>query len=255
MSDDEDNFSMDDSSVEENTKIFTKNKNTIDDYEEEEDNMEEETSDNEEDIPDQIGGVNTLEEGEIEEEEEEDEEENSDNESTDNEIDEQEPNENKLISNKPKQNKIKQNIVIESDDEEDEDDDDDLDDNYLKKFDSEINKNYIAEFHPECIIQNYEEISILTKIVKDNNNIIIDPLHKTIPFLTKYEKARVLGQRSKQIETGSKPFVQVPENIIDSYIIADLELQQKKIPFIIKRPLPSGGCEYWNLKDLELIHF
>ena len=252
MSDDEDNFSMDDSSVEENTKIFTKNKNTIDDYEEDEDNVEEETSDNEEDdIPDQIGGMNILEEGEIEDEDD-NEEENSENESND-ENEEEEPNENNLVSNKSKQNKIKQNVVIESDEEED--DDDNLDDNYLKKFDSEINKNYIAEFHPECIIQNYEEISILTKIVKDNNNIIIDPLHRTIPFLTKYEKARVLGQRSKQIETGSKPFVPVPENIIDSYIIAELELQQKKIPFIIKRPLPSGGSEYWNLKDLELIHF
>jgi DNA-directed RNA polymerase subunit K/omega len=253
MSDDEDNFSMDDSSIEETTKIFTKNKNTIDDYEEEDDIIEEETSDNEDDdIPIQIGGLNSLEEGEIEED---DEEENSDNDSNDdNEEEIGEPDENNLISNKPKQNKIKSNIVIESDDEEEEDDDD-LDENYLKKFDSEINKNYIAEFHPECIIQNYEEISILTKIVKDNNNIIIDPLHKTIPFLTKYEKARVLGQRSKQIETGSKPFVPVPENVIDSYIIAELELQQKKIPFIIKRPLPSGGSEYWNLKDLELIHF
>jgi len=253
MSDDEDNFSMDDSSVEENTKIFTKNKNTIDDYEEEEDNIEEENSDNEDDIPHQIGGINTLEEGEIEE----DEDENSDNESNDEDNDEEivEPDENNLIPNKPKQNKIKQNIVIDSDDEEDDDEDDDLDDNYLKKFDSEINKNYISEFHPECIIQNYEEIGILTKIVKDNNHIIIDPLHQTIPFLTKYEKARVLGQRSKQIETGSRPFVPVPENVIDSYLIAEMELQQKKIPFIIKRPLPSGGSEYWNLKDLELIHF
>jgi DNA-directed RNA polymerase I, II, and III subunit RPABC2 len=73
--------------------------------------------------------------------------------------------------------------------------------------------------------------------------------------LTKYEKARILGQRAKQIETGAKPLVNLPENIIDSYIIAELELKEKKIPFIIKRPIPSGAFEYWHLRDLEMINF
>ena len=125
----------------------------------------------------------------------------------------------------------------------------------MQKFDNEINRNYIKENHPECIIHNYDEVRALSEVVRDANNIIIDPLHKTLPFLTKYEKTRILGQRAKQIECGSKPFVKIPENIIDGYIIAELELQQKKIPFIIRRPLPSGGCEYWNIKDLEIISF
>jgi DNA-directed RNA polymerase I, II, and III subunit RPABC2 len=144
------------------------------------------------------------------------------------------------------------NLVIEDDDDED---DDDYDDSYLQKFDSEITKNYVNEFHPECMIHNYDEIAKLTNVVRDNSNIIIDPLHKTIPFLTKYEKARILGQRAKQIETGARPLVKVPETVVDSYVIAELELQQKRIPFIIRRPIPNGGCEYWNLKDLEVILF
>jgi len=90
--------------------------------------------------------------------------------------------------------------------------------------------------------------------VRDTHNIIIDDLHKTIPFLTKYEKARILGQRAKQIDSGASPFVKVPDNIIDGYIIAEIELQEKKIPFIIRRPIPGGGSEYWNLKDLEIIN-
>ena len=73
--------------------------------------------------------------------------------------------------------------------------------------------------------------------------------------MTKYEKARILGQRAKQIECGAKPLVKVPENIVDGYIIAELELQQKRIPFIIRRPIPGGAFEYWNLKDLEIITF
>ena len=31
------------------------------------------------------------------------------------------------------------------------------------------------------------------------------------------------------------------------------ELEEKKIPFIIRRPLPNGGSEYWNVSDLELL--
>jgi len=137
----------------------------------------------------------------------------------------------------------------------DSDDEDEVDEAYLQKFNTAINKNYISDFHPECSINNYDEITVLTKIVRDSANNIIDDLHKTIPYLTKYERARVLGQRAKQISSGAKVFVRVPENIIDGYLIAELELAQKRIPFIIRRPTPGGGCEYWNLKDLELIQF
>ena len=139
--------------------------------------------------------------------------------------------------------------------QEDDDDDDDLDEKYLQKFDIDINTNYISKNHPECLTHNYEEIAILSHIVRDSNNIIIDDFHKTIPFLTKYERARILGQRAKQINSGSRPFVKVPDNVIDGAVIAEIELRQKRIPFIIRRPLPGGGSEYWNVKDLENIAF
>jgi len=154
-----------------------------------------------------------------------------------------------------KKNNVKINLESQNTDSDDDSDSNSDDENYLQKFNSELNKNYIMEFHPECMNHNYDEITALSKVTKDEFNIIIDPLHKTIPYLTKYEKTRILGQRSKQIECGAKPLVKVPENIIDSYIIAELELQQKRIPFIIRRPLPNGGSEYWNLKDLEVITF
>lgn len=140
---------------------------------------------------------------------------------------------------------------IDLPDNYDDDADDEDDENYNQKFNEDVNKKYISDYHPECLIHNYDEIALLTSIVRDSNNIIIDNLHKTIPFLTKYEKARILGQRAKQIDSGATPFVKVPDNIIDGYIIAEMELQEKKIPFIIRRPIPGGGSEYWNLKDLE----
>lgn len=151
---------------------------------------------------------------------------------------------------------IPHNSAIDSNINLDEDSDDyDTDENYLQKFSYQLNNNYIQEFHPECAQHNYEEIKQLSKVVRNSNNIIIDPFHKTQPFLTKYEKTRILGQRSKQIESGATPFINVPETVIDSYIIAKLELSEKKIPFIIKRPISNGSFEYWNIKDLEIIDF
>jgi DNA-directed RNA polymerase subunit K/omega len=35
--------------------------------------------------------------------------------------------------------------------------------------------------------------------------------------------------------------------------IARLELAQKKLPFIIQRPLPNGTFEYWRLSDLMIL--
>jgi DNA-directed RNA polymerase I, II, and III subunit RPABC2 len=157
------------------------------------------------------------------------------------------------IKKKPSSKAKQSSVPVNSYDYDEDDDDDDDDENYLQKFDSDINKNYILDYHPECLHHNYDEITSLSRIVRDKDNIIIDPLHKTIPILTKYERARILGQRAKQIESGAKPLVKVPDNIIDGYLIAELELREKKIPFVIKRPLPDGSCEYWNVKDLEVI--
>jgi len=182
----------------------------------------------------------------------------SDNDSGDN--DEENTLEDSIVKNtdnkKSKSKTTKPNIQMNtqySSDYDSEEEDDEDDENYLQKFSREINKQYIEKEHPECVFHNYNEISTLSKITRDKNNNIIDPLHRTIPFLTKYEKTRIIGQRAKQINSGAKPFVNVPQHIIDGYIIAELELKQKKIPFIIKRPIPGGGSEYWNVKDLELI--
>ena len=139
-------------------------------------------------------------------------------------------------------------------DESDEDVDGE-DEPYLQKFNAEIKKNYVVGNHPECVIQNYHEIIALSAVVRDKYNNVIDGLHRTCPYLSKFEKTRVLGQRAMQINAGAPAFVKVPENIVDGYLIAEMELSQKKVPFIIRRPLPNGGSEYWKLSDLEDIVF
>ena len=132
-------------------------------------------------------------------------------------------------------------------------DDSDEEENSLRKLENNVQKQFLLDFHPEIKQINFEELDALCTIIRNKKGDIIDKLHKTLPYLTKYERARVLGIRTKQIQRGSQIFIETKDNIIDGYIIACKELEEKKIPFIIQRPLPNGICEYWKLSDLELI--
>jgi DNA-directed RNA polymerase subunit K/omega len=193
----------------------------------------------------------------VEDQEEEIENEDSNSDENDEDFDEsdndEQENEEKQYKTKKASKPEKTQQIGGAMDYEDDDDDDNYQSPYLQKFNSEINKNYILDFHPECIIHNYDEIALLTQVVRDKANNIIDDLHRTIPFLTKYERTRIIGMRAKQINSGAKAFIKVPENVIDGYLVAEMELIQKRIPFIVRRPTPGGGSEYWNLKDLEVI--
>ena len=135
----------------------------------------------------------------------------------------------------------------------DEEDADDEDDEVFEKIDQSRQENIIQNHHPELKTLNYEEIDALCTVVRDTKGVIIDPLHKTLPILSRYEKARILGERAEQINSGAQPFIEIESSMIDGYLIALKELEQKKIPFIIQRPLPNGGCEYWRLVDLEIL--
>jgi DNA-directed RNA polymerase I, II, and III subunit RPABC2 len=155
------------------------------------------------------------------------------------------------VDNEKEAEGFEEHSSSDSDDDEDEEDDDD---NYLQKMDDHIRAKVIENHHPELKTLNYEEVEALATIVRDKEGIIVDPLHKTNPILSRYEKARALGERARQINSGAKPMIEVEPTIIDGYLIALKELEQKRIPFIIQRPLPNGGSEYWRLADLEVLH-
>ena len=124
----------------------------------------------------------------------------------------------------------------------------------LQKFTEKMRNDTILEFHPESISHNYEEVKLLATITRDASGQIVDNLHKTTPILSKYEKTRILGQRAKQLESGSQTFINpYPVEVVDSYLLAQMEFERGLIPFIIRRPLPGGKSEYWRLNDLEKI--
>jgi len=64
-----------------------------------------------------------------------------------------------------------------------------------------------------------------------------------LPLLSKYEKAKVLGLRAEQINNNSPIYISIEfEELqkMNPLEIAELELAQKRIPFIIRRLLPNG---------------
>jgi DNA-directed RNA polymerase I, II, and III subunit RPABC2 len=129
----------------------------------------------------------------------------------------------------------------------------DLGDSASYKLTENFKKNHILNYHNECLHKNFNEIKELAKVTRDKDGIIVDEMHKTVPLLTKYEKTRILGMRVKQLNNGAQPYIATNEKTIDNYLIALLELEQKKIPFIIQRPLPNNNFEYWKLHDLDIL--
>lgn len=73
----------------------------------------------------------------------------------------------------------------------------------------------------------------------------------TTPFMTKYERARVLGTRALQIAMGAPVMVEL-EGESDPLEIARKELKEQKIPIIIRRFLPDGSFEDWGIEELHV---
>jgi len=94
------------------------------------------------------------------------------------------------------------------------------------------------------IIENIEDINVFNKNydkMKQNN--------RTTKFISKYEKCKIISKRCEQLESGCLPLISDHEIFNNIYDIALEELNQKKIPFILKRFM-NNKYEYWKLEDL-----
>ncbi|XP_055373387.1 DNA-directed RNA polymerases I, II, and III subunit RPABC2 [Condylostylus longicornis] len=74
----------------------------------------------------------------------------------------------------------------------------------------------------------------------------------TTKYMTKYERARVLGTRALQIAMCAPIMVEL-EGETDPLQIAMKELKQKKIPIIIRRYLPDHSFEDWSIDELIIV--
>ncbi len=65
----------------------------------------------------------------------------------------------------------------------------------------------------------------------------------TNPYISKYEKAIIIGKRAEQISKNSPIYTSTPIDKLkkmNPLQIAEIEYAESKIPFIIRRYLPNG---------------
>ena len=157
------------------------------------------------------------------------------------------------LSQEGGKNEAKSTVLSNSSEDYDTDTEDEDEEDGLKRFDEEIKKQYLVDVHPECQMPSYEEVRALSKVVRDDSGRPCDPLHRTLPILSKYERARIIGIRATQLANGADPLITINKPAISELVIAEMELEANRLPFIIRRPLITGGSEYWKLADLERV--
>ena len=112
--------------------------------------------------------------------------------------------------------------------------------------------NLIAQAHPECRIDYVEDVARKLPVTNYPTGAK-DPNHRSVPYLTQFERTKILGFRSNQLSQGARPLIEVPAHVTDVMEIARIELEQKRLPFLLKRPMPDGTYEYWRLQDLLVL--
>ena len=113
--------------------------------------------------------------------------------------------------------------------------------------------DFLYKFHPETIVDYAETIIPNVPLQVAPPDGATDAKHESPPFLTVYERTKILGTRTNQLAEGARPFITVPEYVTNPLDIAKLELEQRRLPFIVKRPMPDGTFEYWRLSDLMIL--
>ena len=114
-------------------------------------------------------------------------------------------------------------------------------------FNDEFNEGEVEEKEEEQ--QDLEFIEVGEQNVKE---MASQPSKErvTTRFLTKYEKARIIGARALQISKNAPIMVEPKLGEWDPLKIAEKELLERKIPFIIRRYLPDESYEDWRVDEL-----
>ncbi|EKJ78102.1 hypothetical protein FPSE_01563 [Fusarium pseudograminearum CS3096] len=103
-------------------------------------------------------------------------------------------------------------------------------------------------------IINSGDPSAIANAVKGGDRLLKDKKipeseRTTTPYMTKYERARILGTRALQISMNAPVLVDL-EGETDPLQIAIKEMREKKIPLIVRRYMPDGYYEDWTCEEL-----
>ena len=91
-------------------------------------------------------------------------------------------------------------------------------------------------------------------LIDISKNTITGDARISRPVLTKYEWARLIGERTTQIIYGAIVDNDIKEGLSDPYDIAKREIKLKRIPFKILRKMPDGSYELWSLDELQILN-
>jgi DNA-directed RNA polymerase I, II, and III subunit RPABC2 len=112
--------------------------------------------------------------------------------------------------------------------------------------------NFLSIHHPECRIDYLETVMEALPLGAYPPEEL-DKYHKSVPYLTLFEKTKLIGFRANQLAQGARPLVDVPPHVTDVIEIARIELEERRMPYILKRGMPDGTFEYWRLTDLLIL--
>jgi DNA-directed RNA polymerases I, II, and III subunit RPABC2 len=89
---------------------------------------------------------------------------------------------------------------------------------------------------PADEVVTYQETEFeLREVEVQGNKIAIG-----LPWLTRFERARITGARALQLSLGAPPLIKPSEEAKTSILLAMEEVEQKALPMSIRRVLPNG---------------
>lgn len=100
--------------------------------------------------------------------------------------------------------------------------------------------------HPEVQAISREDVQ---ESLKNQKN--------TLPYYYKYEQVTAIATRAQQLAEGARPLVSI-EGMVTSapdfvWKVAEKELHEKRLPFILHRRIPNGKSEYWSTNELSVM--
>ena len=136
----------------------------------------------------------------------------------------------------------------------------DVEETYEEEFEDDFDElsgdeEQENEDNSDTELENEEEESFainreMESYLESKKNMLIGE-KITRPVLTKFEYTRIIGERTAQLQQGAEPMIDLRNhNISDCREIAELELDKKRIPLIIRRYLPNNSHEDWRLSEL-----
>lgn len=93
-------------------------------------------------------------------------------------------------------------------------------------------------------------------VIRDDVIKNVDYKRTSDPYFTKYEYTTLLACRAQQIAEGALPLVPLSDfNTNDPRLIwkiAEREILERKLPYIVRRKFSDGNVEFWSVSELEL---